>query len=125
MNTVTQTAAILVFAHNPEPSSGEVQIRDFSKSERTSRAVSRGAIGFVATVLAVFIPIAHFVLVPLGLVVTVLLVLAALNQTGVVEGGKATCPECKGTVTIYRRPKKFPFNDVCESCHRSVTIQLA
>lgn len=119
----SQSEQITISSGDAHPSKGQIQIRDFSSGERLGRAILRGGIGLALTIVAIFIPIAHFVLVPLGLLVSVLLVISAMNQSGVIESGTATCPSCNATISIYRRSKKFPFTDICESCHRSVTIQ--
>lgn len=90
--------------------------------ERIRVALMRGLAGITLTALSVFIPVVHFFSVPLGLLVTSVLIVKALGRGPSLEGAVVTCPACKQAIRISSRPLRFPFADVCESCRRSVSV---
>jgi len=101
---------------------GELEIETYSSGTLVARALVRGFVGLLITGLMVFVPLAHFVLVPLGMVITIFLAAAALSNKQRILAGGGACPECGAQIKIMPRPNRVPFNDICESCGRRVTV---
>ncbi|MCB0355258.1 MAG: hypothetical protein KDD64_17120, partial [Bdellovibrionales bacterium] len=93
--------------------------------ERTFRTVRTVGIFWGIGVVALFIPVAHFVLVPLFLLLGLLSPFFTPAKEGVVLGGTAKCPACDSELAIPRMPERWPLSDVCSSCKRALTIQKA
>ncbi len=84
-----------------------------------------GLILSIVTVLSAFLPLVHFVAVPLLLITTVLVVCSALKSREFIDGGTGTCPACNAAFHIRRRRKSLPFTDVCGQCGRQVIVRIA
>jgi len=103
-------------------SSGQVNVILFSKRDRVWRGSIRGIIGLSATILSVFIPVAHFLLVPLGLVLTPIIATSSYRTKVLILSGSGLCPGCGANFNITWRKAIFPFTDVCDKCVRLVTV---
>lgn len=106
-----------------QSSMGRVDIKALGIRARSWRAIVRGAGGVIVTTFLALIPALHFVLVPIGLVLTALMVLSAFRSRTQLLGGSGPCPYCNHTLTIFPRRATFPFHDVCEQCRRQVTVE--
>lgn len=104
---------------------GSLTVRHFDRKERAARAARVAALGLLGTACAVFVPIMHFFLVPLGLILTLVLLRAALSRSSLILGGGGSCPFCGGNVAVHKRRDESRFSDVCESCHRRIQIETA
>lgn len=104
-------------------STGQVTIRDWEAGQRVRRAAKFSASCVGLALPAVFIPIAHFVLVPGLLIAAIVGFFLISNQQSVVLGGEASCPKCKARLPIARGPNRWPLTDLCTSCQRNVTIE--
>ena len=125
MTSSTTNAHITVTCSTGKTAPGELVIETFSASQIALRATIRGVTGLIVTALMVFVPVAHFVFVPLGLIVTAALVFGAMSTKSRILSGQGACAECGNNVKIMTRPYRLPFNDVCEHCGRRVTISAA
>ncbi|MBN8550439.1 MAG: hypothetical protein J0M12_14085 [Deltaproteobacteria bacterium] len=106
-------------------SSGTVHIKHWTPQERLLRALKTFAIWFFIALLSVFIPILHFVLVPLALLLAFIFSFMAYGQSSVVLGGSGSCPFCSARLDIVRKPDRWPLDDICSSCSRHVRIEKA
>ncbi len=101
---------------------GEVYIEYFSRQKRLCRAGKTLAIFWGVAVACVFIPMLHFVLVPLFFILGLVLGLKTFRQTSIVLGGRSPCPRCHKELAIVRSPDQWPLRDLCSSCHNAVRI---
>ena len=76
------------------------------------------------TLLAAFIPGLHFILVPLGLLTTLILPFVVYGRSGKIIGGLAICPYCEKEFPVASRPERYPFDEICNFCHRHMRIEL-
>lgn len=103
-------------------SGGSVEIVIWSAQERSRRALKALGVCWGIGLFCVILPIIHFFAVP-GLLIAGLVLFARLSaQESLVLGGEGACPECKRTFRIARAPNRFPMDELCEHCKRSVTI---
>ncbi len=103
-------------------STGTLNIKNWSKEERTHRALKIGGILFGIGILSILIPLAHFVLVPGFLIASPIVAWVFLGQTSAILGGTGTCPNCKKEIKIEQTKNIFPVNDVCSHCYRALVI---
>jgi len=103
--------------------SGVLCVKTLGFMRRLLVALVWGVAVLLLTALSVFIPILHFVLVPLGLITTLLVALRIFATPKIILSGEGICGACSGKIHIRKRRFGLPFDDVCENCHRAVTIK--
>jgi hypothetical protein len=104
---------------------GTITKVEFDKKERTQNAIKTFGILIALTFCAIFVPIAHFFLVPVLLIASFVIALDKLNEAARSEGGSGECPRCHQPVKIV--PSKFSerLTDTCGACHEDVEINVA
>lgn len=117
------TQPIVLSAYGKQ-SSGKAIIKTFSRSERIRRAIRVAIIGLVISTLCAFIPILHFFLLPLGLLVSLVCMVWIFKQRALVLIGIGVCPCCGTEFHILRQSAKWPLIDVCEGCGRELQVTL-
>ena len=103
--------------------SGEIAVSTPAASQRIGKAVLLGSVMLLATVLSAFIPMVHFVAVPLLFVSTILVVVFSLQSREYIDSGTGSCPACNALFRIRRRRFSLPFSDVCSQCGRQVMVR--
>jgi hypothetical protein len=106
-----------------EPRTARIEIGLLTPADRFRRAVAAFGSGLAAAVLAVFIPIVHFVLVPTALLLGVVFGVRRLAQVETFRGGSGACPYC-GTqqqLTLLGR-FRLPKTVYCSSCQRELYL---
>ncbi len=88
--------------------------------KRTSRGV---AITLGLGVLAVFIPLFHWVLVPIFLVAVPVVGVYMYRTTILVEKAVGECPECRQEVVLELAPQtRIPHWSYCTGCNKPVQL---
>lgn len=105
-------------------SEGEVLVLKRNRSETLKSAIISALIMLLVTIVMAFIPLAHFILVPLGLIATVIIFVAESNKSEKILSGSGTCPACKKEFKIMSRNYRFPFADPCSECSRLVRVEI-
>lgn len=113
--------AVLLSGNNKE-SQGTLDIERLSRAARIKKAIFLGILGLVITTVLVAIPLLHFILVPLGLLATAIMVGGALNAKEKITGGDAQCPYCGFSFHFVKRKMQFPFLERCPECSRESTV---
>jgi hypothetical protein len=104
---------------------GELELRVWSPAERRGRAIRAWGICWAIMVCSVFIPLAHFVLVPGFFLAGPIVAWFVSRVPNAVTGGEARCPSCGEPFEFARRSLKWPLRDVCGRCHTEVSISEA
>lgn len=102
---------------------GDVYVQTWDQRERILRSVKIGAGCFGFAVIAVFIPLLHFVLVPAFLIATPIVAYKAYLMQAVALGGMSRCPKCSAPMAIVRQKLEWPLKDVCAKCFENVKIE--
>jgi hypothetical protein len=110
-------------SHPGKVSPGKVSVESWSKPERTKRALKAWGLGWCFAVASVFLPIAHFILVPAFLIGSPIVAYFISKQKSVILGGQSVCPSCGKTLEIVKGPENLPLEDVCTGCQNHVHIQ--
>jgi hypothetical protein len=118
-----EKVSVVIVDRNSKRAKGEVQIESWTQPARTRRALKAWGACWAAAVPAVFIPIAHFILVPGLLLGGIVGGFFLSRQSDVVLGGKGECPSCGKPLTIVRGPNNWPLSDMCSECQSIVSIE--
>jgi hypothetical protein len=102
-----------------------VRVRQHGKPDRLRRAAKAWAGCWGAAIVAVFLPVLHFILVPSLLVGGPLYAMVMMREKVTVLGADGNCPACGAAQ--HPRPKAgasatMPFR--CESCRRALELRL-
>jgi hypothetical protein len=122
VNLRTLNLRLKGFGTPPAPARAEVA--ELSKAERLKRAAVVFAAFVAVAVIALPIPIVHFVLVPGGLLLAISLGLLRLREGEIFRAVNGRCPFCGTDQTFsilgrFRLPREVD----CASCHRRLTLE--
>ncbi|MGE0528457.1 MAG: hypothetical protein AB7G93_19800 [Bdellovibrionales bacterium] len=101
---------------------GYVLRRDLSRHERLLRAGKMLGLLWLVMFFTVFVPILHFVLVPLFFVLGLVFAFTSWMETGEVISGEITCPNCQKLMELSRESEQWPKTQRCTGC--SFTLQV-
>lgn len=104
--------------------SGSLTQVEWTKPERSKNALKTFGMWFGFTFAAIFIPIAHYFLVPTLFITSFILGLGKLNETLRNEGGTGECPQCHENFTIQASKLSDVFTDTCEHCKADLEVTL-
>lgn len=109
--------------YHGKPAAATLLVATYDAGQRLRRAV-QGLLGFWgAMVVSVFLPIAHFVLVPSFFGIGIWQFFKRLRQAERVRGAHGTCPDC-GAEQDFELSSglRFPQSVQCRSCQRGLTL---
>lgn len=122
----TQVVSKPVRVINGEHSvAGSLDVACFSKDARLKRAAKTAAICACVTLVCITIPGAHFILVPLMLLLTPFFTLRTYRVTTAIVGASTSCAACGGKLTSLASKESYPLYETCLSCQRENRISLA
>ncbi len=100
-----------------------ISVRSYARPERVRRAVTGLAAAWGAALLSVFIPVAHFLLVPGFVLFGLFLFVTRIRTDRVVVDATGTCPDCgtQQTLDVHGR-WHLPRQLACSHCHRILTL---
>ena len=103
---------------------GVARVRERDSGDRAVRALQGGGALFGLAVLSVFIPIAHFVLVPGFLVAAGVLALRRLGERTSIVGLTGTCPRCREPRTFDAKGRfRNETRTTCPVCSNAVDVE--
>lgn len=97
--------------------------RTWTPNQRRIRAIKTFALWWGLALVSLFIPILHFVLVPLFLLIGLIAPPFVFASKTVILGGNGTCPFCGKSFEIFKCKDEWPLHDVCAECQRHVRIE--
>lgn len=103
---------------------GIAQARLWSVEEKRNRAIAGFAITWGLAACSVFLPLAHFVLVPALLIAGPFVFLWAKKQNGKITGLEANCPFCGNALTTAETSINWPQRIACTRCSEPVRIDV-
>ena len=112
-----------VTGYSPQRTAATVMVDHVPPGRRVGRAVAAFLLFLLLAAVSVFIPAAHFLLVP-GFLITAFVMLAIrLGQRAVVVSARGTCPDC-GVEQELDLPKswRLPMDTACRKCQRRLTL---
>jgi len=109
-------------AYGDKQAVGFAERRDLPKPERMWRAARMLGILWAIALVAAFIPILHFFLVPLFLLLGIALSIMTWLEKAFVEGGEIPCPNCGKTISLEKCAESWPKTQRCPGCF--VTLEI-
>ena len=115
--------SISIKSNDGAANSGELTISVLTQGERLARAGKVLAICWVLAIITAFIPVAHFVLVPLFGLAGPVAAFMKYAAEEVTENAVGICPECSKEVTIELDPAdKLPKWTYCPACSKPLQL---
>jgi len=122
----TRTESFLLTGFSAQSQHGTVTIRSFDRGQRARRALLGLGTWWGAALLAVFIPVAHFLLVPSFLIYGVIHGLKRWNTAELASDARGTCPDCGSEQVFEVAPQwRVPQAVTCSACQRGLHIRSA
>jgi hypothetical protein len=123
MDEGTRVQAFTLSGYHGRPTLGTVTIRTFDREQRVRRAVAGLGKWWGVALLAVFIPVAHFVLVPGFLGYGAWQFFQRLGTAELATAARGTCPDC-GTEQALDLPPRWrtPQAVTCGHCSRGLRL---
>jgi hypothetical protein len=122
METRSLNAALKGFG--APPSSALVVVERLTGSQRVRRAAGVAGLGLVAALIALPIPVVHFVLVPGSLLLGLVLGAMRLTQREIFRSAEGPCPFCGTRQRLGLAGKSFrlPRRVHCSACGRELDL---
>ena len=103
---------------------GVALVTSFDRAGRTARAWKGLAAAWTAALASVFIPVAHFLLVPGFAIAGIVVFTSRIRTTEVTRSMRGTCPHCAlgqdfGPAGRWNPPHRV----TCQGCNRSLTMR--
>ena len=121
----TDSIPVVVHSRNnrelPE-THGTITRINWQPTDRTKNAVKTFGMWIAFTFASVFVPIAHFVLVPSLFITSFVLAMDKLREDHRSDGGSGECPKCHKTFTIEKTKWQERYTDNCQFCHDDLEI---
>ena len=117
--------ALTLTGYHGTPTPASLLVSRFDRRGRVRRAL-KGLAGFWgAMVVSVFLPVAHFVLVPSFFIIGIWQLLRRLKTAELLRGAHGRCPDCGTEQDFELGSRRFPQSVTCASCHRGLTLANA
>jgi len=105
----------------------DLVIYSYALNERIKRSLKLFFILLAFAVFSILIPVLHFVLVPMFLILSLVLSLRKFKETKKIDFTGTVCPKCKidlktGILSLKEDDKTVRLN--CDNCRKSLTIVI-
>ena len=120
---MTETRTYAVTGYSDTPATATVTVRSFDKPERVRRAIKGLATFWAAALGSVFIPVAHFLLVPGFALFGMVTFFERIGAREVVTSAVGVCPDCGREQQLEMGGRfRVPRDVACRYCQRSLRI---
>lgn len=118
----SRVQAFTLSGYGGHPTQGSVTVQEFSRDERMRRALG-GLKWWGIALLAVFIPVAHLILVPSFLLYGGWQFAQRLGTTSLATGARGSCPDCHAEQALELAAQwRVPQQVTCRNCHRGLRL---
>jgi hypothetical protein len=124
MAHVTEHAqAVVLEGFSPHPGSGRVIVVEFDRGARWRRALRALGQWWGVALLCVFIPVAHFALVPGFFLFAIYQFFQRLGTAAIGKGAQGTCPDC-GVEQEFELAGRWRVPQLvsCRACRRGLRL---
>jgi hypothetical protein len=119
----TQKIPIQANVSDDRRSEGYVTVQHFNPAQRMNAALKKLGLFWAIALVSVLIPVFHFVLVPLFLIIGILAARRSYKAEGRVIEGLTKCPHCQTEVIVKPTELQWPVTEICQNCARVVRIE--
>ncbi len=102
---------------------GVVQVRVITDRQRWQRAWHSARVAYILAFATLFLPIIHFVVPPLAVIIGTILAIRRLGQAELLQG-QGACPYCQKALTIEPQLPEWPVEILCPGCKRLMQASL-
>jgi hypothetical protein len=95
---------------------GTAEIRTYSPRDVLQKVLKTLALYWGIAIFCVFLPVVHFVLVPLFFFLGIFMAMRARKFKGEILSGEILCPNCSQKVTLSKASILWPNSEICQSC---------
>lgn len=111
--------------HHDQAAPATVHVLGHDRRDRARRAVLGLASCWGSAILAVFLPVLHFILVPSLIVAGPLVAISQLRQHVTILDVEGPCPACGATIREkLMSDARMPMELRCDSCRRALKVRL-
>ena len=117
--------AVRLSLPNEADTTGTAEVFEHSISARAGRAIRTLALFLLAAFFCVFIPLAHFILVPVLAIAGVVFAVLNLREGTTLSSLRGACPRCR-VLDEFPGPQRF-FDGCgihCDACGSTFTVAL-
>ena len=120
----TEAKAILFRASETQQATkARLETRHYDRRDRIKYAFKMLSLSWLGAAVTLFIPLAHFILVPSFILLGIYLAISALRQLYIMDNASGKCPSCKEVIKIKLESKdQLPKWSYCPFCNKSVQI---
>ncbi len=124
---MTTTRICRLAGYHPDPTDAALEVDELGAGRRLGRALKGFALWLAAAVVGVFIPIAHFVLVPGCLIGACVVLVRRLRTRALVVRARGRCPDCGVEQDLdVLGPWRGDVRPLaCRACHRGLELRPA
>jgi hypothetical protein len=123
--TVRATRTCTLAGYHPQATDAVLEVDELTYGRRLGRALKGSGAWLGAAVVCVFIPIAHFVLVPSCLLGAIVVLVARLRTPTLVVRAHGVCPDCGAEQDLdVLGPWRGGVRSLaCRACHRGLELR--
>jgi hypothetical protein len=103
---------------------GSITRVTWDKPEQTKNALRTLGMWLGACFCSVFVPFAHWILVPSLFITAFVMAMDKLGEHMRSEGGSGECPKCHQSFVIEKGKWNTRLTDTCGNCHEDLEINL-
>ena len=119
----TRVEPFILTGYNGRPTRGAVTIHEFDRAARMRRALAALGKWWAVALGCVFIPVAHFLLVPAFLAVGVWQFFQRLGTAELAADARGVCPDCGAEQALDLAARwRAPQPVTCRQCHRGLVL---
>jgi hypothetical protein len=119
----SRVQAFTLSGYSGLPTQGTVTVQEFSRDERVRRALAGLGKWWGIALGSVFIPVAHFILVPSFVLYGMVQFAQRLATVTLATDAHGTCPDCHAEQTLEVAARwHVPQAVTCRSCHRGLQL---
>lgn len=107
---------IIVYSQKDKFILQELSVHVFSQKERTRRSLIKLFSWFGIAGVSILIPVFHFILVPLFLLLAPFLALKSYKEQVRLEACSLLCPECRQLAHFAKNTGEWPLHNNCPHC---------
>ncbi len=121
--TISGRQPVLIHAHDKPATPGMFFGKHFTPAQRYRRAALSWGLMWLLAVVSAFIPIAHFLLVPVFAIAGPVLGYRRYQQETIADAIEGKCPSCRHEFHLQLdQQTTLPYRDVCPNCDRHIQI---
>lgn len=123
MSHRTRVQTFTLSGYRGPPTRGVVTIHEFNRAERWRRALTGLGTFWGVALLSVFVPVAHFLLVPSFVIYGLWQFFQRLGTAELASDARGTCPDCgKEQMLELAARWSAPQPVTCRYCHRGLRL---